>query len=87
MGLHIGQTIHEFLHGYTKPLPPAYSRDHSSVSLGREAAHAYLQAQGGSMDSAQFVIMVQESIHTYRWTGGLLSLLGGFGFIQALELR
>lgn len=59
----------------------------SSVSLGSEAANAYLRSQGGGMDAGQFMIVFQESISTYRWIGIILSLVGGLGFVRAVELR
>jgi len=57
----------------------------SSVSWGRGAANAYLQSQGGGMDTAQFMIVLQESISACRWIGGVLALAGGFGVVRALE--
>ncbi|MBK9924717.1 MAG: hypothetical protein IPP66_05420 [Anaerolineales bacterium] len=59
----------------------------NSVSWGHEAANGYLQSQGGSMDTAQFVIVLQEYINTYRWIGGILAVISGLGFIKAIELR
>jgi hypothetical protein len=59
----------------------------SSVSLGSEAANAYLRSQGGGMDGGQFMIVFQESIGTYRWIGVILSLIGGLGIIKAVEIR
>jgi hypothetical protein len=58
----------------------------NSVAWGREAANSYLLSQGGGMDSAQFMIVVQESINTYRWFGSILSLISGFGIVRAIEL-
>lgn len=59
----------------------------SSVTWGREAANGYLLSQGGGMDTAQFVIVLQEYINTYRWIGGILAVISGLGFIKAIELR
>lgn len=57
----------------------------NSVSWGGGAANAYLQSQGGGMDAAQFMIVLQESISSYRWIGGVLALVSGFGVVRALE--
>ncbi|HEX5838012.1 MAG TPA: hypothetical protein VFY26_09275 [Anaerolineales bacterium] len=57
----------------------------NSVGLGSQAANNYLLSQGGGMDSGQFMIVMQESIQTYRWVGVVLSLLGGFGFLRSLK--
>lgn len=56
----------------------------NSLSLGGEAANAYLRAQGG-MDSAQFMITLEASIAMYRWIGGILSIIAGLGFVKAFE--
>jgi hypothetical protein len=58
-----------------------------SVSRGIDAANAYLAAHGGSMDTAQFMLIMQEYIHLYQWIGGILSLIGGLGLVRAMELR
>ena len=58
-----------------------------SVNRGMDAANAYLQSHGGGMDTAQFVILLQEYIHTYQWIGGILSGIGGLGMVRAMELH
>lgn len=59
----------------------------NSVAWGQKAANSYLLAQGGGMDSAQFMIVLQESINTYRWVGAILSLIGGLGLVRGTELK
>ena len=59
----------------------------NSVTWGHEAANSYLSAQGGGMDTAQFMIIVQESINIYQWLGSILALIGGLGFIRTIELK
>jgi hypothetical protein len=58
-----------------------------SVSWGHAAANGYLRSQGGSMDAAQFAIVLQEYINTYRWIGGILSILSGLAFVKGIELK
>ena len=58
-----------------------------SVRWGSDAASAYLRSQGGGMDTAQFMIILQEYIDIYRWIGGILSIIGGLGLVRAIELR
>jgi hypothetical protein len=58
-----------------------------SIRWGSQAANAYLQSQGGGMDTAQFIIILQEYINLYRWIGGILSVIGGLGFVKAIELK
>jgi hypothetical protein len=59
----------------------------NSVAWGQTAANSYLRSQGGGMDGAQFMIVLQESINTFRWFGGILSLISGLGFLRAIELK
>lgn len=59
----------------------------NSVRWGSEAANAYLRSQGGGMDTNQFIIFLQEYINNYRWTGIILSIIGGLGFVKAIGLR
>jgi len=58
-----------------------------SVTWGQEAANSYLLSQGGGMDTTQFMVILQEYINTYRWIGGILSLISGVGFVRTIELR
>jgi hypothetical protein len=58
-----------------------------SVSWGSKAANAYLRSQGGGMDTAQFMIVLQEYINIYRWIGSILSVISSLGFVKAIELR
>ncbi|MCE7981394.1 MAG: hypothetical protein DYG89_09400 [Caldilinea sp. CFX5] len=57
-----------------------------SVNWGNEAANAYLRSRGGSMDAAQFTVILQESITAYRWIGGIVALVSGFGFVRTMAL-
>jgi hypothetical protein len=59
----------------------------NSVAWGSEAANSYLRSQGGGMDGAQFMIVMQESITTYRGFGVILSLISGMGLVRAIELK
>lgn len=59
----------------------------NSVAWGQEAANSYLRSQGGGMDGAQFMIVLQEFIKTYRWFGSILSLIGGVAFVRTIELK
>lgn len=59
----------------------------NSVSWGIEAANKYLQSQGGGMDTSQFMIILQEYINMYRWSGSILSGISGLGFIKAIEFK
>ena len=58
-----------------------------SISRGVDAANTYLASHGGGMDTSQFMLIMQEYIHIYQWTGGILSLIGGLGLVRAMEFR
>ena len=58
-----------------------------SIPWGTQAANAYLSAQGGGMDTAQFVVFLQEYIDLYRWMGTILAAVGGLGVVRGVELR
>ncbi|HSK66006.1 MAG TPA: hypothetical protein VK888_03690 [Anaerolineales bacterium] len=58
----------------------------NSVGWGSQAANNHLLSQGGGMDSGQFMIVLQESIQTYRWVGVVLSFLGGYSFLRPMEI-
>ena len=58
----------------------------NSINWGSEAANAYLRSQGG-MDTAQFMIVLQQYIDIYKWIGGILAVISGLGFVRAIELK
>jgi hypothetical protein len=58
----------------------------NSVGWGSQSANNYLLSHGGGMDSGQFMIVMQESIQTYRWVGVVLSFLGSYSFLQSMEI-
>lgn len=58
-----------------------------SVSWGSAAANAYLQSQGGSMDTVQLTSILQEYIHAFRTIGTILSVLSGIGILNAIEMK
>lgn len=58
---------------------------YNSVPWGSHAASAYLGTHG--MDTTEFIAILQESITMYRWFGGILSIIGGFGLVKTLALK
>ena len=58
-----------------------------SVPWGIDSANAFLRSQGGGMDGNQFMMVVQGSIDVFRWMGGILAAVGGFGLVRSLEIR
>lgn len=51
----------------------------NSVGWGSKAANAFLRASGGSMDTAQFSMVLQGSIDSYSTMGAVLFFIGGLG--------
>jgi hypothetical protein len=58
-----------------------------SVSWGSAAASAFVNSHGGSIDTSVFTIVLRDSISVYRWTGSILSIIGGLGFVKIIELK
>jgi hypothetical protein len=58
-----------------------------SVTWGSQAANAYLRSQGGGMDGSQFMVIFQEYIQIYRWTGSIVSIIGGLALIKAINVK
>jgi hypothetical protein len=54
----------------------------SSINLGDYEMSNIMKAHGGSMDTNQYIIYLEQSIIKYRTVGSILSLLGGFGVIS-----
>lgn len=59
----------------------------NSVSWGSDSANAFLRANGGSMDTAQFMVIFQENIGTYRLIGAIASVIGGLGFLRCIKFN
>ncbi len=57
----------------------------NSVSWGDDAASAAVSAQGGSMDTAKSLVILQESTSSYRTMGALLLLIGGAGCLMSIK--
>lgn len=50
-----------------------------SVNIGDDFAFRYLKEMGGSMNADDLRLIKNNYIETYRWLGGILLLVGGFG--------
>jgi hypothetical protein len=58
-----------------------------SVSWGNKAAYDYITSRGGSIDTSQYTIILQEHINIYKWIGSILSLISGLGFVKTIEVK
>jgi hypothetical protein len=53
----------------------------NSLNLGKNEMSAMMQANGGSMDTNNYIIYLEQSITKYRLVGAILSILGGLGVL------
>ena len=53
----------------------------SSASLARSAGSSAIRAAGGSMDTAQFLLVIENSARAYTSGGVVLALIGGIGLL------
>lgn len=53
----------------------------SAVGMGRDAADAIIRANGGSMDTDKFNMLMRSSMIGFQVMGAIVSLLGGVGSI------
>jgi phosphotransferase system glucose/maltose/N-acetylglucosamine-specific IIC component len=58
---------------------------YKSAILGLNKANSYLANNGGSMDTSQFMNIMQGEIISFRLIGLILSLIGGLIFIKSIN--
>lgn len=56
-----------------------------SINLGDKEVSRIIQDYGGSMDTNNYVIHLEQSITKYRFMGSILSILGGLGAIKNIK--
>lgn len=57
----------------------------SSTNLGDYEVSNIMKAHGGSMDTNQHILYLEQSIIKYRTLGSILSLLGGLGALLTVN--
>ncbi|MDB0519970.1 hypothetical protein C4R87_19305 [Clostridioides difficile] len=57
------------------------------IGLGQFSAECIIQQNGGTMDSNQYNIYLEQSISQYRNFGSILALLGGIGILFDKSVR
>ena len=57
-----------------------------SINLGNHEISNIMKANGGSMDTAKYLIYLEQSIIKYRFVGSILSILGGLGVLKATNM-
>ena len=53
----------------------------SSGSIGQNKGDSAVVSNGGSMDTSQYIRIIETTTSNFRTTGLILSLIGGFGFL------
>jgi hypothetical protein len=56
-----------------------------STEIGSGSAGKFLSKNGGSMDTASFLIIKESYINTYRYLGTILLLVGGLSVLRKWE--
>lgn len=54
----------------------------NSIKAGSQDASELILSQGGSMDTAQYLIFLEQSIVTHRYVGAITALIGGLGLVM-----
>jgi hypothetical protein len=56
-----------------------------STEIGNGSAGRFLSDNGGSMDTASFLVIKEGFINTYRYLGAILLLIGGLSVLRKWE--
>lgn len=57
------------------------------IGLGEFSAENIIKQNGGTMDTSQYNIYLDQSISQYRNLGSILALLGGIGILFDKDIR
>jgi len=57
----------------------------NSINLGDNEVMNIMNAHGGSMDTNNYLIYLEQSITKYRFIGSIVSILGGLGILKSLK--
>jgi hypothetical protein len=55
------------------------------TEIGNGSADRFLSNNGGSMDTASFLVIKEGFINTYRYLGAILLLVGGLSVLRKWE--
>lgn len=59
----------------------------NSLNLGDNEISKIMKVHGGSMDTNQYIIYLEQSIINYKIVGSILSLLGGLGILSTINSK
>lgn len=57
----------------------------NSINLGDKEMMSIMNAHGGSMDTNNYLIYLEQSITKYRFMGSIVSILGGVGILKSIK--
>ena len=57
----------------------------NSIKLGDNEVMSIMNAHGGSMDTNNYIIYLEQSITKYRFIGSIVSILGGLGILKSIK--
>lgn len=57
----------------------------NSINLGKEVPNI-MRDNGVFMDTNAYLIYLEQSITQYRFTGSILSILGGLGILKSTDI-
>jgi hypothetical protein len=57
----------------------------NSINLGDNEMANIMVANGGSMDTGNYLVYLEQSITGYRFMGSILSILGGLGVLITIN--
>ena len=57
----------------------------NSINLGDNEVMSIMADHGGSMDTDNYLIYLEQSITKYRFIGLIVSMLGGLGILKSLK--
>lgn len=57
----------------------------NSINLGDNELMSIMSAHGGSMDTNNYLIYLEQSIRKYKLIGLIVSILGVFGILKSIK--
>ncbi len=59
----------------------------NSIDLGNREISNIMKASGGSMDTNNYLIYLEQSIIKYRFLGSIIAIMGGLGLLITTNIK
>lgn len=59
----------------------------NSIDLGNREISNIMKASGGSMDTNNYLIYLEQSIAKYRFLGSIIAIMGGLGLLTTTNIK